>query len=62
MIMGYYRYGLLGFVGWSFLININVRIYRDFYIVFSYDILMRLLSLFTGRNRQEEIEQGEIDN
>ena len=62
MITGLCQHGLLALVGYSFLININVRIYRDFYIVFTYDILMRLLSLFTGRNRQEEIEQEEIDN
>ena len=45
MIIGLYKYGVLrGLVGFSFLININVRIYRGFYIVFTIPVLYNLLS------------------
>ena len=45
MILGLYQYDfLLGLVGSLFLFNINVRIYRDFYIVFTIPVLYNLLS------------------
>lgn len=53
--------GLPGLVGYSFFININIRIYCDFYFVFLLAILQPLVSKVFPSS-QEEIEQEEIDN
>ena len=46
MILGLRRYGLLALVGCLFFININVRIYHDFYIVFAIPVLHCLHEIF----------------
>ena len=57
MIVGFCRNGFLGIVFFSFWININIRIYRDFYIVLSKPVLPILLSvvLLTGTLLHDKI-------